>query len=197
MKLRLFVALELPGDVRRALAALVERLASTGADVKWVEEENFHLTLKFLGEVEPVRLAPLGEALSRAAAQMAPFRFTAAGTGAFPSARRPRVIWVGVEEGKEELRDLAGRMDRALADLGFPPEERPFSAHLTLGRVRSPKGMEELVRALGAATFEGREVAVREVVLFQSVLGRAGPVYTPLGRYPLGAAPGLSGPRTG
>lgn len=198
--MRLFVALELPVGVRRALGELVRRLASSGADVKWVGEENFHLTLKFLGEVEPARLPELGEALSRVAGETAPFRFTAAGTGAFPSVRRPRVIWVGVDRGRDELRELAGRVDGALAELGFPREDRPFTAHLTVGRVRSPRGGEALVELLSSTAFPEREVAVEEMVLFQSVLGRGGPVYTALGRYPLGGAgggTGLSAPRTG
>ncbi|MDI6893228.1 MAG: RNA 2',3'-cyclic phosphodiesterase [Bacillota bacterium] len=184
--MRLFVAVELPPSLRRALGELVRHLAESRADVKWVEEENFHLTLKFLGEVDPARLAELAEALARAAGEMKPFTFEAAGTGAFPSPGRARVVWVGVGRGAGELGRLAAAVDSQLADLGFAPESRPFSPHLTVGRVRSPRGATDLARALEQASFPAREVAVEEIVLFQSALGRSGPVYTPLGRHRLG-----------
>ncbi|MEW6546616.1 MAG: RNA 2',3'-cyclic phosphodiesterase [Bacillota bacterium] len=184
--MRLFVAVELPASVRQALGELVRYLGSSRADVKWVEEENFHLTLKFLGEVDASRLPHLGEALGRAARGVAPFDFQATGTGAFPSRRRPKVIWVGVGRGAAELGHLAGRVDAELAHLGFPRENRPFSPHLTVGRVRSPHRLDDLVRMLEQASFATRDVAVNEIVLFQSVLGRGGPVYTPLAHFPLG-----------
>jgi len=184
--LRLFVAVELPASVRRALGELARDLARCRADVKWVEEENFHLTLKFLGEVDQARLPEVQEALARAARGAKPFSFEATGTGAFPSPGRPRVIWVGVGRGAEELGSLAARVDAELARVGFAAEARPFSPHLTLGRVRSPRGVGDLVRALEQACFPAREVPVGEIVLFQSVLGRAGPVYTPVARYRLG-----------
>lgn len=183
--MRLFVAVELPASVRRALGELVRDLERSRADVKWVEEENFHLTLKFLGEVDEARLPEVKEALARVARGAKPFSFEAAGTGAFPSPGRPRVLWVGVGRGAEELGSLAARVDAELARVGFPPEGRPFSPHLTLGRVRSHRGMSDLAGALARACFPAREVPVEEIVLFQSILGRGGPVYTPVGRYRL------------
>jgi 2'-5' RNA ligase len=183
--LRLFVAVELPTSVRRALGELVRDLARCGADVKWVEEENFHITLKFLGEVDPARLPEVQAALVRATRGAKPFSFEAAGTGAFPSPARPRVLWVGVGRGAEELGSLAARVDGELARVGFAPEARAFSPHLTIGRVRSPRGMSDLVDAMERACFPAREVLVEEIVLFRSTLGRAGPVYTPVARYRL------------
>lgn len=167
------------------MAELVRHLARSQADVKWVEEENFHLTLKFLGEVDPGRLGEVAGALRSAVREVPAFRFQATGTGAFPSPRRARVIWVGVGEGTSQLRHLAARVDAELARLGFPPEERPFTPHLTLGRVRSPRGLDELARLLEGARFPALEVTVDGIVLFQSVLGRAGPLYTALNRFPL------------
>jgi len=190
---RLFVAVELPALVRRDLGALVERLRHTRADVKWVEQENMHLTLKFLGEVESDRLAPVQDALRQAAGRVAPFRFTLGALGAFPSPRNPRVIWVGVCQGQPQLASLAAEVERQLLPLGFAKEERPFTAHLTLGRLRSPSpkgstGPRDLCAALAAESVPPHTVAVDGFVLFQSVLRGRGPVYTPLSAFPLSCA---------
>lgn len=178
------MAIDLPREIKRDLALTVSRLAEAGADVKWVEEENFHLTLKFLGEVESAQLPELRVALSRASSDFPPFAFRLGELGAFPSLRRPRVIWAGVKA-PTLLPELARRVEGEMTALGFPREERSFSPHLTLGRVRSPAGLTSLARLLETTSPPEGEVRVEEVVLFSSLLSREGPTYTSLARIPL------------
>jgi 2'-5' RNA ligase len=197
--MRLFVAIELSGELRERAAALVRRLAASGAPVNWVAPENVHLTLKFLGEVPEARLSEIEAACARAAAATAPFAMRLRGTGAFPHAREPRVIWAGVEA-PAALANLAARIEEELVPLGFPREKRPFEPHVTLGRKkekpprRPPRpGREparpgpDLTAALAKeAGFDGGEVEVRRFSLVQSQLRREGPIYTTLKEFGLG-----------
>jgi RNA 2',3'-cyclic 3'-phosphodiesterase len=188
---RLFVALEPPDLVRRRLAALraeLERAAGRAAgEVKWVSPENVHLTLQFLGAVPEERLTAVQQAVAQAARASTPLELMVTGTGAFPSARRARVLWAGLGGDLAPLASLVAALGRELAPLGFPPEQRPFSAHLTLGRARDPRGLPGLAAALAHAG-GGNEARWRaaEVILFRSHLSPHGPRYEPLFRAPLG-----------
>lgn len=170
-----------------------ERASGTLPDVVWVAPDNFHLTVKFLGAVGAQRLPDLERALGEAVAGVSPFDLTLRGLGAFPSAARPRVIWAGTAEGAAELADLAARVERTLSPLGFPAEERPFSAHVTLGRVRTPRRNPRLAQALAAsASVELLCVPVARVSLMRSDLSPRGARYSELAGHPL-AAGTLSG----
>src|SRR2546430_5286414 len=138
-EIRTFVAIRLDETVRAALGAAIEGLRRVARDVAWVAPENLHLTLKFLGQVREARTAELVAAIAQATSGFAAFEATVAGLGAFPTPTRPRVIWAGVGRGADALVGLAGRVDEALAALGFEREPRPFSPHATLGRVRTPR----------------------------------------------------------
>lgn len=194
MNLRLFVALEPTDLVRRRLAALqagLRRAAGRHAgDVRWVPPENVHLTLRFLGAVPEERLDAVKAAVAEAAAASAPLHLDVGGTGAFPSPRRARVLWAGVGGAGSEvarLSELVLGLGRLLAPLGFPPEERPFSPHLTLGRARDPRGAPGLAAAL-AAPSESPPAPwrVTEATLFASHLSPRGPTYEALARAALG-----------
>ena len=185
---RAFVAVALDDDVRQEMAGLTELLRRTQADVKWVAPENLHMTLKFLGEVSPETEEAVSVALIRSLGtpRAAAFAFTLGGLGAYPSLSRPRVIWVGVQEGQERLASIASQVDQALTQAGFPTEARPFSPHLTLGRCRSATNLNELKRAMEKMhDYEGPRVSVRRVVLYSSVLRPTGPVYEPLSTFEL------------
>jgi 2'-5' RNA ligase len=146
-----------------------------------------HLTLKFLGEVDRAIAEPLATAVATAVAPLAPFPLELRGVGAFPERERPRVAWVGVGEGREAVRDLARRVDRAATSVGLPMEDRPFVPHTTWMRIRGPRDIAVAERWLAGGddrTF-GR-TTVREVVLFESELRREGVVHHPLHRCPLG-----------
>jgi 2'-5' RNA ligase len=191
--MRCFVALDLPDDVRAALERAQERLraAAPKADVRWVAAPSLHLTLKFLGQVADERAAAVRAALETVAWATPPIALSCAGLGVFPGPRRPRVVWAGISSGLREIGVLASSLERALEPVGFPPEDRPFRGHATLGRVRSPRGLAPLARALEAASGEefGRWIA-SEIVLYRSHLRSTGSVYEPLARLPLAAGVG-------
>ncbi len=193
--LRLFVALELPRPVLEALETLQARLQADAAAraVRWVRPAGIHLTLKFLGEIPASRQADLIRAVEAAADGHAPLALQAAGLGCFPNAGRPRVVWAGLAGDLAGLEALQRGVERALGPLGFPPEKRPFSPHLTLGRVRREAGPAE-ARALGALVMHhaaelGESPLARwtaaEVSLVRSELERSGARYTTLSEAPL------------
>ena len=191
MPRRLFVALEPPEPVRRRLAAAAGTLRrSAGAaasDVRWVAEENLHLTMQFLGAVPEERVAAVEKAVVDAAAAARPLSLEVKGAGGFPNARRPRVVWLGLAGDVAALAALATELGRRLAPLGFAPESRPFSAHLTLGRARDPRGAPGLGGALAAASQDdGIAWRAAELVLFESHLSPKGPRYETVLRAPLG-----------
>jgi 2'-5' RNA ligase len=188
---RCFIAIDLPSDVRAGLAAAAERLraAAPRADVRWVATPALHLTLEFLGEVSEERLAGVRNALDAVAAATPPLALTCAGLGVFPGPARPRVVWAGITDGVRGLGLLAAAVERAMEPLGFPPERRPFRGHVTLGRVRSPRGAGPLARALereGHAEF-GRWTAP-QAVLYRSRLRPTGAIYDALATLPLRGA---------
>jgi 2'-5' RNA ligase len=171
--------------VRARLAAEVERLRPVARDVAWVGPDSFHLTLKVLGGVEPDRLDAVGGALGRAVAGHRAFELAVRGLGAFPSPTRPRVLWAGLAEGAEAMAALAARVDEALVTLGFARETRAFSAHVTLGRVRTPRAADPgLAEALAAGDVFGRQ-HVDRVSLMRSDLSPRGARYTELTAAPL------------
>jgi RNA 2',3'-cyclic 3'-phosphodiesterase len=186
--IRSFVAILLPEAPRRALAAEIEQLRGSGRGVSWVAADNLHFTLKFLGGVEPDRLERVAAALAAVAAPGAAFDLGLRGLGAFPSPSRPRVIWAGVAAGGTQMARLAAGVEEALAALGFASEGRPFSAHVTLGRVREPRRDAPLAAALTAGA--GREFGqfrVDRLALMRSELSPGGARYTSLGTWLLGA----------
>lgn len=186
--MRCFVAVPVSVSVRRRVGELQRELRRAEADVKWVEEGNLHLTLKFLGEIGEEAAGRLRELLSAEASRWPPLEVEYAGTGSFPGGDRPRVIWVGVRGDVGKLVSLAAAVDRAAEHVGVPREGRPFAAHLTVGRVRSPRDIRRLAAALerwNEAGF-GRD-EIREIVLYRSTLAPQGPVYDPLARFPLGS----------
>ena len=176
--MRLFVAVNLPEDERRAAHEAVAPLRDAGLPVKWVPAGSLHATLKFLGEVAEGREAAIVAALDAAVAAARPFDVLLGGAGAFPGLSRPRVIWLGVEP-HPALELLANDVERALQPLGFEAELRPFQPHITLGRARPgarPGAFAGLERLAGELTWEG-VAPVDSVDLMASVLGPGGAEY--------------------
>jgi 2'-5' RNA ligase len=180
--LRTFVAVAVSHEVRIRARQLVDALSCTAAKVRWVEPENLHYSLKFLGDVELLEIPRVCEAVTRAALDLPPFEIIARGAGAFPDVARPRTIWLGVADGSQQMIELNEAIERELAPLGFRREQRRFRPHLTIGRVRGgPAGLGELGQLVQQhADFVGGVVSVDEVVVFSSELGRDGPTYEPL-----------------
>ena len=163
-------------------------LSVTGAKASWVKPHNMHLTIKFLDEVRWNTIADVTAAVQRAAQTVEPFELEIGGAGAFPSAGRPRTLWLGTTVGSEPLAVLAAALETVLKPLGFPKEHRRFAAHLTLGRVRdggpSARELGEAIRQ--HAAFSAGRFTVRELVVFSSELSPQGPNYEAIGRGPLG-----------
>jgi len=176
--MRLFFAAPLEDDARARVAEIIRALAETEADYKWVEPENLHLTLAFLGETPESRLPGLKEALESAARGKPPFTLVFDRLGAFDSLEHPRVLWLGAGTGARELAALA-------APLIPPEEERPFQAHLTLGRQRGAKNLSRLRQALKGLGAVNVATRVDRVELLRSRLSAAGPSYETLSSRPL------------
>jgi 2'-5' RNA ligase len=185
---RTFIALELPAEVREFLGRCQERLRRSGGDVKWVRPDLIHLTLLFLGEV-PTAMLPDLEAAVRgavAAASRGPIALRAAGVGRFPPRGMPRTVWAGVGEAGTLLADLQKAVAEATEVYAEKAEDRGFSPHLTLGRVRGGRDLRTLASAIEAMTTEaGPGFEAHEIVIFKSVLAAEGPTYTALARIPL------------
>jgi 2'-5' RNA ligase len=176
---RSFIAVPASQDVRDLVGEVVGGLKWIGADVKWVEPENVHITLKFLGGISPESVERLGAVLHETLAGYRAFDMALAKTGCFPSGRRPRVVWMGFEQGVDGLKDIAAAVESACAGLGFEREERPFRAHLTIGRVRRESGkLRELAEGVAAVTFKPLKLRVDRVNLVRSRLSPKGPTYT-------------------
>lgn len=181
---RLFTAVDLSESVRQRALDLIERLRPAAQGIKWVQDSQLHITLKFLGDVAQERVRDVQEVISAAAQTLEPFEIEVAGAGAFPSNRRPNILWLGVREGTDSLDKLFRAIQRPLVKLRIPREERRYSPHLTLGRMKHGQ------RALGKLADVLKEFAdysagvspIREVVLYESQLLPEGPLYTPLTR---------------
>jgi len=185
---RAFFAIALEGDALVAAEAELARLrAAPGAGaLRFVRPEGLHVTLRFLGEIPRERVTPLAASVGVALAGVAPFEATLGGVEAFPSARRPRVLALGLGP-PERITTLAAGVERGVVAAGFAPEPRPFRGHVTLGRAREGRRLEPALAAAPAASDAApASFRVRHVVLFESALGAGGSRYLPLERVPLG-----------
>lgn len=191
---RCFIAIDLSAEVRRLLAARLDRLRSLPGQecMRWVQPDSIHLTLEFLGDLPPSRVPDLAAMLDRVCAAQGPFRLRVGGLGCFPDPRRPRVLWVGLQEPTGSLQRLQKAIRTGCADLGLEVEKRAFSPHLTLGRVRreaGPEAVDFASQALGGPEAEtAGEMAAEMVHLYRSDLHPTGAVYTRLHSAALAAA---------
>jgi 2'-5' RNA ligase len=182
-EIRSFIAIELPEEIKLTLARIQDRLKKGDeGQVKWVDPESMHLTLKFLGNIDTGLIGGITTALEEACRGIHPFSLKISGLGVFPSANRVRVVWVGLTGETETLAQLQKRIDDSLAPLGFTAEARPFTPHLTLARVREqakPDERQVLSRLVAGTVIEGGgSLNVNAVHLMRSQLTREGPIYT-------------------
>ena len=190
-KARCFVAVDLEAAVRAEIAVVTEELRRAGGDVRWVGADNLHVTLKFLGTVGEPRRDAVRAALARVAAATTPFELVVKGLGTFPSPQRARVVWVGLVG--EGMGALARRVEDQLASEGFPREDRPFTPHVTIGRVRGARGWDRVLAAMAPyCEKEFGRSGVADVVLYRSDLHPQGARYTALERFALAGVEGAS-----
>jgi 2'-5' RNA ligase len=183
--MRTFIAIELPDNIKKEIEQLQAPLRRTEAFVSWVKPSNIHVTLKFLGEVPEDKINEVFVASQKASEGVMKFSMGLKGMGAFPDSRRPRVIWIGTGSGEEELSHLAKRIEEEMEKIGFSREKRKFSAHFTIGRVKSPKNTEKLMELVESSDFQTEEIEANEVVVMRSQLHPTGAIYTPLKKIPL------------
>jgi 2'-5' RNA ligase len=176
--IRTFIAVEIPESIKSRIERLQEPLRQIEAKVSWTKPSNIHLTLKFLGGVEASRIERVSRAVERAAGGIAPFEVEIGGTGCFPSPQSPRVLWVGLPDVPEALRQLYANLESELEREGFPPEKRRFSPHLTIGRLRAQHNASAVAEALIASGFEPETFKATEVVVMRSDLKPTGSIYT-------------------
>ena len=185
---RSFCAVELSDEIAAGIRRIQEDLKERARGVRWVRPEGIHLTLKFLGEVDPDRIEGIAHKMEEAVRETGPFSIGVRGGGAFPNARNPRVIWIGIDDPSGELRKVQARVEENMEELGFTREGRGYTPHLTLGRLRSSKGKGAVAHALEAiGTHDLGTMEVREIILFRSHLKPTGAEYTKITSVPLEA----------
>ncbi|MFA5367257.1 MAG: RNA 2',3'-cyclic phosphodiesterase [Dehalococcoidia bacterium] len=187
--IRSFIALELPSDVKETVALIIKRLRpAQHRYVKWVAPESTHLTIKFLGNIFPGQIAQITDIMKTAAAKVPPLELRLGGLGMFPNEHRPRVIWVALEGKTDPLAAMQREIEKALEPMGFAPENRAFTPHLTLGRVRDNASTDE--RKEIAAVVKDKKIdyesifTLRELSLMKSTLTPTGAIYNRLDSAP-------------
>jgi len=179
--MRVFIAIELPQAIKDSLNSIQEKLKTSGADVKWVRPQNIHLTLKFLGEISEEQLAKIKTTLDNTAKDKKKFSIRISSLGAFPKINSPRVIWVGIDKGDREIQELAKALEERIEKIGIPKEDRSFSSHITIGRIRSNQARDKLVATLKSLENHFKEtpqeLVVQRISLFKSTLTPQGPIY--------------------
>ncbi|ARM76413.1 RNA 2',3'-cyclic phosphodiesterase [Acidianus manzaensis] len=176
--MRLFIAIEIPQ--LQQISDILTKLKMTGADIKLVEPENIHITLAFLGEVENEKIDLIKDAMQ--ILKFKKFKIILRGMGAFPNLSRPRVVWVGIAEGFTELRNIRNILIRELGNRKIrPADDKDFVPHITLGRVRGPSNLANLIDLINSNTNESfGDFIVDKVILFKSTLTPKGPIYDEL-----------------
>lgn len=184
--LRCFIGIELSPESREAAARLIAALKKTDVDVAWVDPANLHLTLRFLGATPPEKIERIAEDLRSLGKTEKSFPLFLEGLGAFPTLEKPTVLWVDIKgEAQARLKTLASRIEAIAVEWGYTPETRPFSAHVTFGRVRSPRHLKELTAKLKESPFSVPSFTADHLTLFQSELTQSGSIYKILSRAPL------------
>jgi RNA 2',3'-cyclic 3'-phosphodiesterase len=185
--IRSFLAIEVSDPVLKRIEKIQEDFKSSDPDVRWVNPDKIHLTLKFFGDIEESQIDSILNSIETPVHSTQPFQIKVRGTGAFPNPKNPRVVWVGLTEGKETLSHLQKELESSLEKIGFQPEDRSFNPHLTLGRVKSSRGKGALAAKIEKYREEEfGEFQVERVILFKSELTPSGPVYTALKEAKLG-----------
>jgi 2'-5' RNA ligase len=180
--MRLFIAIEIPDSVKQQIALVQMQLKKAGADASWTRPEGIHLTLKFLGETDESKIQDLMNSLRTAVKGMELFRLAVSNAGAFPNLKNPRVLWIGLSGDLDPLVQLQESVEKEMQTLGFAPEERKFSPHLTLARIKYPKPRFSWQQAIEALpTIDATAFEVRTVSLMKSELRGTGAVYAEMG----------------
>ena len=183
-QIRTFIAVDVSPAIRNSASRIINRLSSDTVDFNWVEKDNLHVTLNFLGDVEESEVPAVCQLVKKTVADFGSFEVSVKGLGCFPKPEKPRVMWMGIEYGNEELADLNNRLATALETMRFPRERNDYRPHLTLGRIRrGGRWNPSLTQAVATGQeLIGGTMIVDEVVVYSSFLDRSGPTYTAMSR---------------
>ena len=180
-KIRAFIAIEIPTEIQNKIGELQNSLKGIGGRISWTKPGNIHLTLKFLGDTDEKIIDEIATELQQAVQKIEGFNISVQGTGVFPNFKRPRVVWVAAKSDGDQLEKLAAQIEDCMKNFGYEKENRRFSAHLTLGRVKDTKGIEPIMEKLRSyEEFVAGNFSVKEFYLIKSELHPAGSIYTPL-----------------
>ena len=186
-RIRSFLAIDLPGEIKDGMGRIQERLISQISGVRWTRPEGIHLTIKFFGDISKDDMLAISRAVENIALNVSPFSLSIGGLGAFPGLRRPRVLWIGMEGDLESLSMLQQEIDLSLEACGFKREERGFNPHLTLGRFRTPGETADLEKIFEKKNaYRAGEFTAQGLTLFKSALTPKGALYTVLKFFPFG-----------
>jgi len=185
--IRTFICIPLPKEIIIQLRDYQIFLKTFGRGVRWVRPAGMHITLKFIGDIEESQVEEIEDKIKIVAKDFSPFDVTIKGTGAFPYLERPKVFWLGIEEPTHSLEKMHDQVQMELAKIGYPREERSFSPHLTMGRVKfSDKTIPKIASALERKPIEECSFTANEIVLMKSDLESTGAIYTPISAFPFG-----------
>ncbi len=179
-KIRAFIAVDLSKEVLEELGRVERELEKSDAGVKWVRPDSIHVTLKFLGYVEEDKVELIKEKIGSINSQIVPFDISLGSVGVFPNWRRPSVVWVGIENGAEQVKLLADKVEEAMNELEFEKEAREFKAHITLGRVKSSKNIQKLEKFSQSVKVSPLNTNISKLILYKSTLTPKGSIYTSL-----------------
>ena len=185
-QIRSFIAIEMSLPVKTKIEDIQNKLKSSASDIRWAKADSIHLTLKFLGTIAEEQIPEISDSIESCCTTSAPFTLTVNTLGAFPGDKNPRVIWIGTEDGTGTLVSLQQCVEKKLSTIGFKEEKRAFSPHLTLGRIKSPKGKRDLMQRVAEhKNCECGTLDVQEICLFKSDLKPGGAVHTKLKTFQL------------
>ncbi|OIP61416.1 MAG: RNA 2',3'-cyclic phosphodiesterase [Nitrospirae bacterium CG_4_9_14_3_um_filter_53_35] len=190
--IRAFIAVEIPEELKQGLVRLQQAFQSRGDRVTWVRPQGMHITLKFLGEIGEESISEIGEEIKGVCAEVPRFHAGISGTGVFPNEKQPRTLWVGIKDGAEPLKQIARDLEARLARIGFVPERRPFSAHITIGRIKEIRDRRRFAAQIAKhKESEIGSMTAEAVHLFESRLRPDGAVYIERFSAPLGGEKGF------
>ena len=178
--IRTFIAFDTPSPIKNEMKQLQEELKNSCADVKWESIDKFHATIKFLGDVEESILQQVLSTTESILQKYSEFDVSYQSLGCFPNKKHPRIIWIGCDNHDGKLADIKNTLDKELAAYGFEIEHRTFHPHITLGRVKGSRGLNNLTPMLENLTFEPHKASINEILIIKSTLKPEGSVYSTL-----------------
>jgi RNA 2',3'-cyclic 3'-phosphodiesterase len=176
--MRVFIAIDTPLDIKIRMVHIQSEFKKTDANVKWESTDKFHVTIKFLGEVKETMLNEISDTIQKVCTQFSPFRLRYESIGCFPNLKNPSVIWIGCSDISQNLSKFKLFLDAELQKFGFETEKRGFHPHITLGRVKSSRGIKNLIPIIENLTFKSEEIESLEILLMKSVLKPSGSEYS-------------------